>query len=73
MEGHLEAKFEVKGCPIVDGVGLCAVRCSGGWAGTKISTEKLTKAVRSKKIYPERLGCQPLEERAREALRLLES
>ena len=73
MEVHLDTKFEVKGCPIMDGVGLCSVRCSGGWAGTKITTEKLTRAIRSRRIFPEKLGCQPLEDRAREGLKVLES
>lgn len=55
----------VLGCPVADGGPACCDRCGGGWPGTRITTESLTRVVANGKIDPKKLGCQPLEDRAR--------
>lgn len=59
-------KFEVLGCPVADGMPPCCLFCGGGWPGTRITTETMTDGVLSGRIVPKKLGCQPLEDRARE-------
>lgn len=60
----------VKGCPKADGGSGCCLFCDGGWPGTRIATEAMTRAVRSGRINPNKLGCGPLQERATEGLRM---
>lgn len=63
------AKTIVQGCPVEDGLsGGCCRNCGGGWPGTQISTEAMTRAVAEGTIDPNKLGCQPLQDRARAAL-----
>lgn len=59
----------VKGCTKADGGPGCCRNCDGGWPGTMITTEAMTSAVRSGRIDPSKLGCQPLYDRAIEGLR----
>lgn len=57
----------VRGCPVADGFAACP-RCGGGWPGTRLTTEALSRAIADGRITPERLGCGVLEERVRSAL-----
>lgn len=58
----------VQGCPVADGKAACWSFCGGGWPGTRITTKAMTRAVNNGGIIPENLGCQPLQDRAREGL-----
>ena len=58
----------VQGCPVADGQAACCHNCGGGWPGTRITTEAMTRVVNNGGIIPENLGCQPLEDRARAGL-----
>lgn len=60
----MNTPFIVKGCPVADRGARCCHGCDGGWPGTQITTEAMTQAVQSGRIHPERLGCQPLVDRA---------
>lgn len=60
-----EADLVVRGCPVADGGPSCCHGCGGGWPGTRVTTEKLTAAVRAVRINPDFLGCQPLADRTR--------
>ncbi|KKU95621.1 MAG: hypothetical protein UY27_C0012G0008 [Candidatus Gottesmanbacteria bacterium GW2011_GWA1_48_13] len=62
---------EVRGCPVADGGGGCCHNCAGGWPGTKITTEAMTRAVNNGGIDPSKLGCGPLEESARQGLQMV--
>lgn len=53
----------VQGCPVADGGAACP-RCGGGWPGTRITTEAMTKAVAGGNLDPTKLGCQTLIDRA---------
>lgn len=57
--------LEVEGCPVADGKVPCP-RCGGGWPGTKITTERMTKGVAAGIINPSLLGCSTLENRVLE-------
>lgn len=57
-----------RGCPAADGQAACWDRCGAGWPGTNITTEAMTKAVSGNGIDPNKLGCQPLQDRAKEGL-----
>ena len=57
----------VEGCPVADIKPACW-RCGGGWPGTKISTDVLTRAVNKRIVNPKRLGCQVLQDRVEQAL-----
>ena len=60
----------VEGCPVEDGLsGGCCHGCGGGWPGTRISTKALTRAVNDSKIDPDKLGCQPLQDRVQAAIK----
>lgn len=59
-------------CPVVNGLGPCCRNCGGGWPGTKATTKQLTEAVNTGSIDPQKLGCQPLEQRAIIASKLVE-
>lgn len=63
----------VEGCPVANGRGPCCRNCGGGWPGTKVTTEKLTVSVLSGTINPDKLGCQPLQDRARAGLQARQS
>lgn len=54
----------VRGCPVADGGPSCCHGCGGGWPGTRITTEAITQAVVDGKVVPDKLGCQPLVDRA---------
>lgn len=54
----------VRGCPVADGGPSCCHGCGGGWPGTRITTEAMTQAVAGRMIVPDKLGCQPLADRA---------
>lgn len=60
-----ESAFIAQGCPVADGGSSCCHGCGGGWPGTRVTTESMTKAVSGGTIVPDRLGCQPLVARAR--------
>mgnify|MGYP001617017024 CR=1 FL=1 len=62
----------VEGCPAADGKAACCRNCGGGWPGTRVTTMAMTRAVQSGRLDPERLGCQPLQDRARAALQALQ-
>lgn len=62
--------FSVLGCPVADKRPACP-RCGGGWPGTKITTEKMTKNIISGTLKPERLGCLPMQGRAAEGYSVL--
>lgn len=57
--------FQVNGCPAADGGASCCRHCGAGWPGTQITSEAMTQGVISGQLEPSRLGCQPLEDRAR--------
>ena len=59
----------IEGCPVADGKGSCCRNCGGGWPGTKITTEAMTRAVASVQLDPKKLGCQPLWDRATQAMK----
>ena len=58
----------VRGCPVADGLPPCCRNCGGGWDGTRVTTEAMTRAVENGRVIPENFGCQPLEDRARAGL-----
>jgi hypothetical protein len=53
------------GCPVANGAAPCNHLCGGGWPGTKVTSDKMLKALRQGKLIPEFLGCGPLQEQAR--------
>lgn len=59
---------KVEGCPAADGKAACWSFCGGGWPGTRVTTEAMTRAVHSGRLDPNKLGCQPLYDRARKAI-----
>lgn len=63
-----EVDFSVSGCPVADGGPSCCHGCGGGWPGTRITTGLMTQAVIEGKVVPEKLGCQPLVDRAQAGL-----
>jgi len=69
----MKQKIEIQGCPIADRIGgtECIRGCGGGWPGTQITSEDLTRAVNNGGVRAERLGCGPLMQRAEVAMRLL--
>ena len=63
--------FKVDGCPIFEKGCGCGRMCGGGWPGTTVSSEALTKAILNGKLNPDKLGCQPLIDRAKEGMEKL--
>jgi len=53
------------GCPVANGIAPCNHLCGGGWPGTRITHDKMLKALQSGRIVPESLGCGPLQAQAR--------
>lgn len=68
MNDFEEGTVIARGCPVADGQAACCHNCGGGWPGTRVTTEAMTHAVNNGGIIPENLGCQPLQDRAREGL-----
>lgn len=67
-ELRINKRIVLKACPAADGKGPCCRNCGGGWPGTRATTEQLTEALHNGGINPEKLGCEPLVERARVAV-----
>jgi hypothetical protein len=65
-------KFEVIGCPVVEGMQPCGRMCGGGWPGTSVSTRALTDAILAGNLDASKLGCGMLICRAQEGIRRLQ-
>ncbi len=65
VERFVSEDFVVLACPVADGFPPCCRGCGGGWPGTKATTRNLTEAVVKERLDPNKLGCQPLVDRAR--------
>lgn len=56
---------EALGCSVANGGAPCNHLCGGGWPGTKITHDEMSRALRQGRLIPETLRCGPLEEQAR--------
>jgi len=53
------------GCPVANGAAPCNHLCGGGWPGTRITHDRMLKALQSGRLIPELLACGLLQAQAR--------